>query len=62
MDPNTALAEALACARAVASQPGDITADALELAQRLEELDSWLSSGGFLPARWQPQPPNEADA
>ena len=56
MDPNSVLAEALACARAVGAHPGDNTPDATELARLVEALDDWLCRGGFLPARWQPQP------
>ena len=62
MDPNVTLAAMLACARAVISREAETTADAVELAHLVEELDDWLCRGGFTPARWQPQPqPEETD-
>lgn len=52
MDPNAMLAfirERLQTVR----QLRDSTPSAIELATAIDDLDEWLSKGGYLPADWQ---------
>ena len=53
MDPNANLSEQLGCARRILAEDGAHPDDAIRLAELVEALDVWLSSGGFLPDRWQ---------
>ena len=59
MDPNTRLAELRELVTMVALSGGDMERTepypqaALELAEKFEELDEWITKGGFLPAAWQ---------
>lgn len=57
MDPNAALAEIVQLANAVLDDeaityPDNLGADATALATAVQELHTWLSAGGFLPAAW----------
>ncbi len=54
MDPNTTLVRILELTSKI-SQAADLSIafDAIELAELIQNLDSWLSSGGFLPTRWE---------
>ena len=55
MDPNATLAEIRQLVQAVAD--GDTTnEDALALAAKFDELDEWLSTGGFIPKSWDTLP------
>lgn len=54
MDPNAALAEIRSITSNLALNPelaGE--AAALRLAELIDGLDGWMSSGGFLPNDWQ---------
>jgi hypothetical protein len=52
MDPNETLDQLLAIAERI--HDGDERPhDAGELADLLDNLDHWLSKGGFLPDRWK---------
>ena len=57
MDPDKALAETRALARAVLYQlehNGSIDEyDAAQLAEHVMALDEWIAAGGFLPEDWQ---------
>lgn len=58
MDPNATLQELIELAEQVNATPsdGDIDwADATRLAELVTALDGWLSTGGFLPQRWERQ-------
>jgi hypothetical protein len=65
MDPNILLLEMLRLADDILATDGtfevdvdDMQArdkDAVELAQRVRDLDQWLRKGGFLPRAWQPK-------
>lgn len=50
MDPNKVLDEMLRLAGRIIS--GEET-DGLELAEAVENLDEWITHGGFLPTRWE---------
>lgn len=56
MDPNAALAqlrELAATAGGLADgDPLDVAQTLTSFAAALEDLDRWLSAGGFLPAAW----------
>lgn len=52
MDPNACLATLRQLAAKVAANTTDPDAD--ELAEVFQNLDGWLSTGGFLPAAWHP--------
>ena len=60
MDPNATLDELLALlgrATALAGMhlpPRVLAHDIHRVIELVEALDSWLTSGGFLPDRWQP--------
>lgn len=59
MDPNTRLEELRDLAMMVALSGGDMDRTApypqaaIDLAEKFEELDKWITKGGFLPAQWQ---------
>lgn len=54
MDPDTALAELRTLALDVLSPvDGESSDEAIELAEKFQGLDEWLSRGGFLPAAWR---------
>lgn len=65
MDPNANLSDQLGCARKIlavaygptthysAEETVEMLNEAVTLAELVEALDTWLSSGGFLPERWQ---------
>lgn len=56
MDPDTTLTDALAIARAIADG-GDLGGlDGAALAEHVLALDEWIAKGGYLPARWRPDP------
>jgi hypothetical protein len=50
MDPNAALADIRSI---LADRAEDGSWDADQLAERINDLDNWLTRGGFLPADWQ---------
>lgn len=61
MDPNANLEEqrqivgrilAMTVEEAGETAIGDLHADAVRLAELVEALDTWLTSGGFLPLAW----------
>ena len=51
MDPNKTLAELLAISNRVVNA-GVLPYDAMELAELVLALNTWISSGGFLPDDW----------
>ena len=52
MDPDVALDEILALVQKMTTANTVDPVDGLQLADKVEHLDDWLSNGGFLPARW----------
>ncbi len=55
MDPTTCLEEMLDLAALVLAHESDREsgdADAIELAEHITALDSWIRKGGFLPSPW----------
>ena len=57
MDPNALLAEIEDLSRRVrypvSTDPEDRIALGVELAEKFEDLNEWLSRGGFLPTTWR---------
>lgn len=53
MDPNEALRELRDLVKDTLAGPLNQTA--IDLSERFEALDAWLSKGGFLPKPWQPK-------
>lgn len=54
MDPNVTLAEIRVIARlAVEGKLADAHASTEDLAELILALDTWVTSGGFLPTDWQ---------
>jgi hypothetical protein len=59
MDPNALLARIRILQTLVESGPQDPTAlleNANELAEAVQDMDTWLSRGGFLPEAWTASP------
>lgn len=52
MDPDMTLYKMLDLAHFILQSPDTESADALELAELIQELDRWLTRGGFTPDRW----------
>lgn len=57
MDPNATLAEILHAAMCVIASDGLDHVRALDLAERVQSLDEWLTRGGFLPDAWAKSDP-----
>lgn len=56
MDPNTALSSLRTSLEASKKYHGATRLAALErIAETAEDLDGWLSRGGFLPSAWVPE-------
>lgn len=53
MDPNALLKDMLEVANDILNGHGEI-ADAVELAQKIIDLHTWIIKGGFLPKSWTP--------
>jgi len=55
MDPNENLKQQQALAHAIldADTNVDTTFDAWRLAELVQALDEWITSGGFTPAEWR---------
>jgi len=53
MDPETALKEIRECVR-LAAEGIDVRHNERNLRWKFQELDAWLSNGGFLPTAWAP--------
>ena len=54
MDPNTMLTDLRRlAARVWQASPAELEVRALELAEKVESLDLWLTRGGFLPTAWE---------
>lgn len=58
MDPNETLRTAQLAAKRVLNDGAD-AADAHQLAEAFDALDSWLRNGGFLPEQWQRNPSHD---
>lgn len=57
VDPNATLTEIRELAKFLLTEdqfPEDMQIPALELAQKISDLDEWLSKGGFFPRPWLP--------
>lgn len=53
MDPNMTLTDILSTVDSVLDDGDKLTNEqADELCQKVRDLDQWLRSGGFKPARW----------
>lgn len=56
MDPNVNLEEQLRLAEAILGEEqvdtGDLIRDSQRLAELVQDLNTWLKAGGFLPADW----------
>lgn len=52
MDPNATLATLLKLSQEILSDDEGHTADVVELAEHVDAMNRWLSTGGFLPDRW----------
>lgn len=50
MDPNAALEELRRLAKLASKTGGAVYA--AELAEKFQDLDTWLTSGGFIPDAW----------
>ncbi len=54
MDPNATLMELLKLAEEIQADDADETnIDMLRVAELVDALDGWMSTGGFLPDRWK---------
>lgn len=53
MDPNATLENIRQLYRLVQSSPEDALDFGDELAEAVQNLDEWLTNGGFLPAEWE---------
>lgn len=59
MDPNALLEELLTLAQVIRSDYEETDGngvnqdDANELAEKIDQLDTWLCAGGFMPKRWE---------
>lgn len=56
MDPNVTLAEIRVLVRKILAGDSwnqDAAADGLQLAEKVEDLNTWMSNGGSLPSDWR---------
>jgi len=60
MDPNAVLDQIRTNAKAFWEEDGENDIEALtELVSAIEDLDEWLTSGGFLPSAWTNTSPTD---
>ncbi|APD19314.1 hypothetical protein SEA_GODPHATHER_87 [Mycobacterium phage GodPhather] len=52
MDPNETLKELRDLAQTVTMQGGGTDEQAVRMAELVQALDSWMTTGGFSPAAW----------
>ena len=53
MDPNEILREILELAEDVRNEEASNTAEAVMLAEKVENLHEWLKKGGIFPKEWE---------
>lgn len=56
MDPNACLAD---IRQLIAKPTMQSRKDQIEIAEKVQALDDWLTRGGFLPSSWRTRPPHE---